>query len=72
MSDEEIVNLAKAYVMMLHEAANEPYATEGRDDEMRKYMQTDEHRTGLVIGFVRGYRACEAMRSTPTLQPGSN
>lgn len=73
MSDEEIMGMAKTYVGILKLNLIDPERTP--DDKMvefKRLMNSEDHCRGLAIGFVRGFRACEQLRQTPTLQPGSN
>ena len=73
MSDEEIMDMARAYLGFLKLNLNDPERVDNaKMMEFERLMNSDDHCRGLTIGFCRGYRACEAIRMTPTLQPGSN
>lgn len=73
MDDEELVDLARGYIAILQlNLADHELERDENTNEFERLMRNRDHLAGLAIGFAKGYRACEAMRATPTLNPGSN
>jgi elongation factor P--beta-lysine ligase len=70
MTEEQLVNIAKAYIEVLRWSMNDP--DHPVDAKLSSMLKTQEHCAGIAIGFVRGWRMCEETTCSRTIQPGSN